>query len=519
MLISSRLTKRSMQGGSLILMTIGLSLAVFMQVLDSTIANVAIPTIAGDLGSSFSQGTWVITSFGVANAIAIPISGWLARIVGEVKLFIISIIFFTLTSWLCGISSSLEMLVIWRILQGISAGPIVPLAQSLLLNNYPTMKKGMALALLSMTVVVAPICGPILGGWISDNFHWGWIFFINIPFGFLVVFICYIVLKDRETKIFKQKVDSVGLVLLVLGVGALQLMLDQGRELDWFNSPKIIALTVISIICLIALVLWSITEKSPIIDMSLFSDRNFVIGSISVSLAFLIYLGTVILVPLLLQQVYGYTAGIAGLATAPVGIFPLILAPIIGKYGHKIDMRILVTISFFTYAASFYWRAVTFEPDMTFMNVVLPQLLQGLAVAFFFMPLTTITLSGITPDKMAMASSLFSFFRTLAGSIGAAITTFLWFNREAFHHERLSDRFNVLDPIINQNFDAYRAVGLKTEQIAAIINGEITKQGLIIAANEIFYLSAMCFVALSVIIWFAKPPFTPSMAKLPKKEK
>ena len=245
--------QKPIEGAALGIITLALSLATFMQVLDSTIANVAIPTISGDLGASFSQGTWVITSFGVANAISIPITGWLAKRFGEVKLFLISTALFVLASWLCGISHSLEMLILCRIFQGLAAGPIIPLSQSLLLNNYPPEKRGMALAFWAMTIVVAPIFGPILGGWISDNLHWGWIFFINVPVGLFIISTSWKILMPRESKIQHQPIDTVGLVLLVLGVGCLQLMLDQGREQDWFNSTEIIILAVISAVTLTAL--------------------------------------------------------------------------------------------------------------------------------------------------------------------------------------------------------------------------------------------------------------------------
>ena len=436
------------QGGALVILTLALSLATFMQVLDSTIANVAIPTIAGDLGASSSQGTWVITSFGVANAISIPITGWLAKRFGEVRLFLISTLLFVLASWLCGISHSLEMLIICRVIQGAVAGPIIPLSQSLLLNNYPPKKRGMALAFWSMTVVVAPIFGPILGGWISDNIHWGWIFFINVPIGLAVVLMSWKILGDRESQISHQPIDTVGLVLLVLGVGCL-----------------------------------------------------------STSLAFLVYLGSVVLIPLLLQQVYGYTATWAGLAAAPVGLFPILLSPIIGKLGHKIDMRILVTISFMVYALTFYWRAVTFEPGMTFADVALPQVVQGLAVACFFMPLTTITLSGLPPEKMASASSLFNFLRTLAGSVGTSLTTFMWYNREAVHHTQLTEAITPYNPISQQFFQTMASFGLNEQQTASYLARQITAQGFIIGANEIFWLSAITFLALFIIVWFAKPPF------------
>ena len=499
---------KPLQGGALAMLTLVLSLATFMLVLDSTIANVAIPTIAGDLGASSSQGTWVITSFGVANAISIPITGWLAKRFGEVRLFLISTLLFVLASWLCGISHSLEMLIVFRVLQGAVAGPIIPLSQSLLLNNYPSEKRGMALAFWSMTIVVAPICGPILGGWISDNIHWGWIFFINVPIGLAVVLISWKILEGRESRISHQPVNTVGLILLALGVGALQLMLDQGRELDWFNSTEIVVLTIIAAVGLIALIIWELTDNNPVVDVSLFKSRNFTVGCVSTSLAFLVYSGTVVLIPLLLQQVYDYTATWAGLAAAPVGLLPILLAPIIGKFGNKIDMRILITVSFMVYALTFYWRAVTFEPEMTFMDVALPQFVQGLAVACFFMPLTTITLSGLPPEKMASASSLFNFLRTLAGSIGTSLTTFIWYNREAVHHTQLTEVINPYNPISQQFFQTMGSFGLSEEQTASYIARQITAQGFIIGANEIFLVSAITFISLVVLIWFAKPPFS-----------
>ena len=499
---------KPLQGGALAMLTLVLSLATFMLVLDSTIANVAIPTIAGDLGASSSQGTWVITSFGVANAISIPITGWLAKRFGEVRLFLISTLLFVLASWLCGISHSLEMLIVFRVLQGAVAGPIIPLSQSLLLNNYPPEKRGMALAFWSMTIVVAPICGPILGGWISDNIHWGWIFFINVPIGLAVVLISWKILEGRESRISHQPINTIGLILLALGVGALQLMLDQGRELDWFNSTEIVVLTIIAAVGLIALIIWELTDDNPVVDVSLFKSRNFTVGCVSTSLAFLVYSGTVVLIPLLLQQVYNYTATWAGLAAAPVGLLPILLAPIIGKFGNKIDMRILITISFMVYALTFYWRAVTFEPEMTFMDVALPQFVQGLAVACFFMPLTTITLSGLPPEKMASASSLFNFLRTLAGSIGTSLTTFIWYNREAVHHTQLTEVINPYNPISQQFFQTMGSFGLSEEQTASYIARQITAQGFIIGANEIFLVSAITFISLVVLIWFAKPPFS-----------
>lgn len=494
-------------GVPLFLMTIALSLATFMQVLDSTIANVAVPTIAGNLGASNTQGTWVITSFGVANAISIPLTGWLARRFGEVKLFLCSTVAFTVASWACGLSDSLTTLIICRVIQGLVAGPLIPLSQSLLLNNYPPAKRAIALSLWAMTVVVAPICGPILGGWISDNYHWGWIFFINVPIGAMVLLLGLQSLRGRETHTLRQPIDIIGLVMLVLGIGCLQIMLDRGKELDWFSSQEIIILFVVAIVALVILLIWELTDENPIVDLSLFKSRNFTIGCVSISLAYMIYFGTIVLLPQLLQQVFGYTATLAGLASAPVGILPVILSPILGRYSHKMDMRKIVTFSFIMYALCFYWRAYTFEPGMDFATVAWPQFIQGFAVACFFMPLTTITLSGLPPEKIAAASSLSNFTRTLGGSIGTSITTTLWSDRESLHHSQLTEYVNAHNPLSAQSYTQLQHQGMSHDQVSGYLAQQITNQGLIISANEIFWAAGGIFLILLLTIWFAQPPF------------
>lgn len=501
------MAQKPLEGAQLVLMTIALSLATFMQVLDSTIANVAIPTIAGNLGASNSQGTWVITSFGVANAISIPITGWLAKRVGEVKLFLWATAAFAVASWLCGVSSSLTMLIFFRVIQGVVAGPLIPLSQSLLLSNYPPAKRSIALSLWAMTVIVAPICGPILGGWISDNYHWGWIFFINVPIGVVVVILTLQTLRNRETATVIRPIDTVGLVLLVTGIGCLQVMLDRGKELDWFSSKEIIILLVVAVVALAVLLVWELTDDHPVVDLSLFKSRNFTIGCLSISLAYMLYFGSIVLLPQLLQEVYGYTATWAGLASAPVGILPVILSPIIGRFAHKLDMRKLVTFSFIMYAICFYWRAWTFEPGMDFGASAWPQFIQGFAVACFFMPLTTITLSGLPPERLAAASSLSNFTRTLAGSIGTSITTTMWSNRESMHHSYLSESVNAYNINAQEMYSKLEQLGMTPDQASAWIAQQITKQGLIISANEIFWASAAVFLALLVLIWFARPPF------------
>lgn len=498
-----------LEGGTRLLVTFALSMAVFMQVLDTTIANVALPTIAGNLGASTSQGTWVITSFGVANAISVPISGWLARRVGEVRLFLIATIGFVITSWLCGIAPTLGTLIVFRVLQGALAGPMMPLSQSLLLASYPDDKKNMALALWSMTVVVAPIFGPILGGWISDEWHWSWIFFINIPIGIATATICWITLRKRETRTLQLPIDRVGLFLLILGVGSLQLMLDRGKELDWFNSTEIVILAAVAVIALVYLVIWEIYDEHPVIDLGLFRSRNFTVAVISISIAFILYFGVVVLMPLLLQTQMGYTATQAGLATAPVGILPVLLSPLIGKFGNRIDLRWLVTLSFMVFALTFYWRT-TFEPGMDFRWVVWPQFVQGLAIACFFLPLTTISLAGLRPDQIASASSLSNFLRTLAGSVGASLVNSTWDQREGLHHTRLTEHITAFDPSTQQALQAYGSHGIGQEQGLALIANDITRQGYFLAANEIFWISAILFIILTGLIWFARPPFRPA---------
>ncbi|MFP5406801.1 MAG: DHA2 family efflux MFS transporter permease subunit, partial [Gammaproteobacteria bacterium] len=320
---------------SLPLATMGLSLATFMQVLDLTIANVSLPTIAGNLGASLTQSTWVITSFTVTNAIALPLTGFLSRRFGEVKLFVSATVLFTLCSIACGLSTSLGMLVMFRALQGAMAAPMYPLTQSLLVSIYPPAKRGMALAILSMVTVVAPIAGPILGGWITEAYSWEWIFFINVPIGIVASSLVAAQLGARPEQTEKPRIDFVGLITLILGVGALQIMLDKGNELDWFNSSTIVTLVIVSAISLTIFLIWELTDREPIVDLRLFRHRNFAAGTLALVLAYSAFFSINLLVPLWLQDTLGYTSLWAGLATAPLGIIPVLLTFWIGKYATR----------------------------------------------------------------------------------------------------------------------------------------------------------------------------------------
>ncbi|MDE2586078.1 MAG: DHA2 family efflux MFS transporter permease subunit, partial [Betaproteobacteria bacterium] len=335
-----------LHGPSLVIGTVALSLATFMNVLDTTIANVSIPAISGDLGVSSSQGTWVITSFAVANAISVPLTGWLTQRFGQVKLFVTSVLLFVLASLLCGLAPNLETLIAFRVIQGAVAGPMIPLSQALLLSSYPEAKSGMALAMWSMTTMVAPVVGPILGGWLSDNVSWPWIFYINIPVGVVAAWVTWQIYHRRESRTRIVPIDKIGLGLLVVWVGALQIMLDKGKELDWFHSGTIVTLGLVAAVAFAFFLVWELTEEHPVVDLALFTRRNFVTGTVTLALAYGLFFGGIVIIPLWLQTQMGYTATEAGLTAAPVGILALLLSPVIGKSLPKIDPRWIASASF-----------------------------------------------------------------------------------------------------------------------------------------------------------------------------
>lgn len=493
-------------GSRLFLLTLSLSLGIFMNVLDVSIANVAIPTISGDLAVSPDQGTWVITSFAVSQAIMLPITGWLARRFGEVRLFVMSTFLFTITSVLCGLSANLPMLVFFRVLQGAVSGPMIPLSQSLLLANYPEHRKGFATGLWAMTAVVAPICGPILGGYITDNYTWPWIFYINLPVGLFSTFVTAFLLSGQETKITKSPIDMMGLILLAVGVGALQIMLDNGNDLDWFRSNVIIILTLISIISLSFLVVWELTEKNPVVDLSLFAKRNFTIGTIALTLGFFVYFANVVIFPLWLQTQMGYTPTWAGFATAPIGVLPFLLTPIVGNYMSRFDLRLIVSLGFLAFAYTSFWNS-SFDVTVSFSKLIQPRFVQGLGLAFFFTPLIAVVLSGLPADRLASALGLANFFRILGGSFGTSLSVTLWDRREAFHHSQLVEFVNAFNPKSDAMLTQLQSFGLTEASSYAALDQIITNQAFMLSTNDVFWLSGCIFMVLLIIIWFAKPPF------------
>jgi len=493
-----------LKGSTLALGTVALSLATFMNVLDTSIANVSLPSIAGDLGVSPDQGTWVITSFGVANAISLPLTGWLTRRFGQVKLFTASIVLFVIASFLCALAPSLSLLILFRVLQGAVAGPMIPLSQSLLLSSYPKEKSGTALGMWSITTLVAPVVGPVLGGWITDNIAWPWIFYINVPVGIVAGLMTWVIYRRRETPTAKIPIDGIGLGLLVVWVGAMQVMLDKGKDLDWFNSGQIVALAIVAVIGFVVFIIWELTDEHPIVDLSLFRGRNFWVSTLAMLLAYGMFFGNVVLLPLWLQQYMGYTATLAGLVLAPVGLFAIFLTPVVGRVMNRVDPRIFVTISFGVFALVLFMRS-HFNTDATIWTLLVPTLIQGIAMAFFFIPLIAIGLSGLTPDRIPSASGLMNFARITAGSFGTSIVTTLWDRRATLHHAQLVEHLSAGDPVSSQALANLQSGRFGAQQSYGVLNRLVDNQAFMLSANDIFYVSGALFLVLVFVIWLARP--------------
>ncbi len=491
-------------GRPLLIGSIALSLATFMNVLDTSIANVSLPSIAGDLGVSTDQGTWVITSFAVSNAISLPLTGWLTRRFGQVRLFTASVALFVLASILCALAPSIGLLILFRVLQGAVAGPMIPLSQSLLLSSYPPARAGTALSMWAITTLVAPVVGPVLGGWITDNLSWPWIFYINVPVGVLAGVATWVVYRRRETPAVKLPIDKVGLALLVVWVGALQVLLDQGKDLDWFGSPLIVALAVVAAVAFALFLVWELTETHPIVDLSLFRRRNFWTSSLAMSLGYGAFFGNVVLLPLWLQQYMGYTATLAGVALAPVGLLAILLTPLVGRRVGRTDPRWLVTVAFAVFALVFVMRS-HFDTDASMTVILIPTLVQGAAMAFFFVPLISLSLSGLPPERVPAASGLFNFARITAGAFGTSIVTTLWDRRATLHHGRLIEHLTAGDPTTGRALADLAGTGLDAAQRLALLNRGVDQQAFMVASDDVFRLSAWLFVALIAVIWMARP--------------
>jgi MFS transporter, DHA2 family, multidrug resistance protein len=493
-----------LKGGVLALGTVALALATFMNVLDTSIANVSIPAISGDLGVSPNQGTWVITSFGVANAISLPLTGWLTQRYGQVKLFMVSIILFVIASIACGWAPSIESLIVFRVIQGAVAGPMIPLSQSLLLSSYPKERAGSALAMWAITTLVAPVVGPLLGGWITDNISWPWIFYINIPVGIVSAAVVWFIYKDRETPTVKLPIDGVGLGLLVIWVGSMQIVLDKGKDLDWFHSGQIVTLAITAVICFAIFIVWELTDQHPVVDLRLFARRNFWTSTVAMSVAYGLFFGNLVLLPLWLQQYMGYTATWAGWVLAPVGLFAILLTPLVGRNITRVDPRVFASAAFSILALVLFMRS-RFNTNADLETLMIPTIIQGISMAVFFIPLITLALSGLAPNRIPAASGLFNFARITAGSFGASIATTFWDRRASLHHAQLVERITAYDPTSTQALNNLEAGGLTHAQGLERMNRMIDTQAFMMSANDVFFASAVLFILLIGVIWFARP--------------
>lgn len=497
-----------LQGIQLVIATIAVALATFMIVLDSSIANVALPTISGNLGVSADEGTWVITVFAAANAIAIPLTGWLTQRFGQIRLFVSAIILFVIASWLCGLAENFVFLLGARVFQGLVAGPLIPLSQSILLSSYPKEKSSLALSFWGMTATVGPIAGPTLGGWITDSYSWSWIFYINVPIGIFAAALTWIIYRDRDTPRISLPIDTIGLALLVIWVGALQIMLDKGKNLDWFHSSTIIILAVIAAVTFCYFLVWELTQENPVIDLSLFKSRNFAGGTIAISVGYGVFFGNLVLLPQWLQLDQGYPSINAGLVMAPLGIFAVLSSPIIGKILPKVDARIIVTIAFLLLGLVFFLRSL-YTSNVDTWHLVIPTLIQGIPIAMFFIPLSMIILSGLPPEKIPAAAGLSNFARIFSGAIGTSIATTAWNNRSILHHAQLTEQATPYNSAFTEfTRTSGSTLHLTTEQSYTLFNNILNVQADMLGLNDIFWISSIIFIALIPVVWIttkAKP--------------
>jgi DHA2 family multidrug resistance protein len=500
---AGEIPRAPLKGFALVLTAFALAMGTFTQVLDVTIANVSLPTIAGDLGASTDQATWIITSFVVANGIGVPITGWLMNRYGVVKIFVLSMLGFTIASLFCGLAWSLESLVFFRTLQGALSGPIIPGSQALMLSIFPREKRTTALAIWSITTLVAPICGPILGGYISDSWYWGWIFLINVPVGLMVTALCWAGLRDRETLTRKLPIDMVGLGLLMIWAGALQVMLDTGKNADWFESTQIIVLAVISLIGFGAFLLWELTEEHPVVDLSLFRNRNFTLGTIVFCLGNGVFLANMLLIPLWLQTQLGYTATWAGLVSAPTGAIAVLVTPLAARLMSRYDARWIATVAFAASAVSYFMRA-SLTADASFMAIALPLMVQGISSGSFFIATVSILLDGVPPDRIPAASGLSNFARIIAAGFSVSLVTTFWDRQEAVHQSHMADLMSGYMPALNNLLQSMRDMGLPDLAAKAAVSRGMVGQAYLLASLDIFTVSAWLCLAAIVIVWLCR---------------
>ena len=495
------MSNKSFMTPELLIATLALALGSFMNILDMTIVNTAVSHIAGDFAVPYSQGTWVITSYAVAEAIMLPLTGWLTSRFGILKQYVLATLLFTLASVLCGLSPTYEILLFARVLQGIVGASMIPLSQTLLLNIYPSDKRGLAIGIWAMTAVAAPVCGPILGGWITDNLTWRWAFYINVPIGIFSAYMVLTIFKQRGwvDQIKKVPLDKWGLLFLAISVGSLQLLLDKGNDLDWFASNTIIILALISSVFMAIFLIWESHQKNPIVNLKFFRNRNFTVGVIVLCVGSVAFFSTVVVLPIWLQNYMGYTAFQSGLTTATTSLFVIFLAPVLGANIHKVDARKVVAFGFIVFFIVSYCGAVL-TPDVTQGFIALNRLFLGIGLVCFFIPLNNIMLADISNEDMAAASGLSNFTRNMGSSFGTSLVINYWDRFQAKHHETIVSAIQPGNP--NYNDYMNQLSGTVTTKLA-MINQTINSQAALMGINDIMLLSGVLMLILIPLLFLA----------------
>ncbi len=487
----------ALEGGMLWVGGIVLALANFVAVLNMTIANVTVPDIAGALGAGSSQGTWVITSYAVAEAITVPLTGWLAGRFGAVRVFCLSVVLFGIFSLLCGMSTSLGMLLGMRVLQGMAGGPLLALSQTLLLRIFPKERSMQAMGLWAMTTLLAPVVGPVLGGWICDNYTWSWVFFINVPMAMLFGMIAWGLLKRYEEPSVVKPVDKIGMLLLVVWVAALQIMLDEGKDKDWFSSLEIRVLAIVAVIGFLAFLIWEFTDANPVVDLRVFRHRGFSSCMFVLALAFGAFFGINVLTPLWLQYNMGYNTTWAGLVVAWGGVLSVIFSPIAARLANKTDPRLLIFIGTAWLALDTFWRAYA-TSDMSYWVICVPLFFMGIGMPLYYVPLTGLAMGSVNESETASAAGLMNFVRTLSGAVATSLVTTSWQNRSIIAHAELA---NVADP--TRQIASHLPPGATGQFVREMLNNLVTSQSLVLATNGLMIGIGIVFAIASVSIVLA----------------
>ena len=472
-----------------------------MAVLDLTIVNVAVPHIAGSLAVSPNEGTWVITSYAVAEAITVPLSGWLAARFGAVKVMAIAAAGFGLCSLLCGLAPSLSMLVVFRVMQGFCGGPLMPMSQTLLMRITPPARVQQALGLQTMTTILAPIAGPLIGGSLTDSVGWPWAFYINVPISIFVALMVWSLLRSREVRTVKQPIDYIGLGLLILWIGALQIMLDNGQDKDWFHSSFIVMLAVIAAIGFVAFLIWELTAEHPIVDLSIFRFRTFSVMAVAMAFTMAAFFGTIVIIPLWLQTNMNYTATSAGEVMAWQGVLGVMMAPVAAMLVSRMDPRWMMSVGLGLLAGITLWRT-SFAQNITYWQLVVPQLLTGIGMPLFFVPLIGLSVASVPSAQTASAAGLINFIRTMGGALGTALSITLWDNATVAARVDLTGRVQDSQSVLS----TLQAHGLSAVQALQNLSDMVQSQAVMLATNHVFFLLAITLAAVAAGVWLSPRP-------------